>query len=60
MTVDLSLTGLINQYAVRCDQRMYVAVYLHDLVDNGGQVGAIKCLLLTGHLIQDTAQGPDV
>ena len=33
---------------------------LHDLVDEGGQVGALEGLLQGGHLVQDAAQRPDV
>ena len=33
---------------------------LHDLVDQGRQVGPLERLLKTGHLVQDAPQSPDV
>ena len=32
----------------------------HDLVDEGGQVGALEGLLQARHLVHDAAQRPDV
>ena len=34
--------------------------YLHDLVNEGWQVGPFKRFLQARHLVQDTAQCPDV
>ena len=33
---------------------------LHDLVDQGRQVGPLERLLKTGHLVEDAPQSPDV
>ena len=33
---------------------------LHDLVDQGRQVGPLERLLETGHLVEDAPQSPDV
>ena len=34
--------------------------HLHDLVDEGGEVGPLKRPLQTGHLVEHAAQCPDV